>query len=140
MPELPLPYRHNKPKIAFAAAEYKRNTHCDEASMHSYNWIIGHPEYEKILSKTGLVLKGTQECASRISKMELMKRFVDVMQRLPDSTVPTSFDAGHPYDKMKAEAVDYNCAKEACIKAFQDKNLGNWNKVQKPAEIEKFTL
>lgn len=140
MPQLPSPYRHNKPHIAFASAAYKRDTHTSEASMHSINWILSDPTCEKILSKTGLILKDSTEYASRISKMELMKRFVDVMQHLPDFAANTSFDARQTYDKMKAEAIDYNSAKEACIKAFQVNKLGNWNKMQKPSEIEKFTI
>lgn len=61
------------------------------------------------------------------------------MQNLPRAA-NALFDAGQSYDKMKTDAIDYNLAKEACIQAFKDKNLGNWNKVQKPSEIEKFTL
>lgn len=141
IPTLPPPYRHHKSKILFASAAYKRDTHEKrEASPHSINWIVGDPKYEKVLSKTGLVTKDSQEYPSRISKVEIMKRFVDVMQLLPDSTADDPFDARQSYDKMKAKAIDYNFAKEACIKAFRDSKLGDWKKVQKPSEIEKFTL
>lgn len=140
IPPLPPLYRHNKPKIVFASAAYKRDTHEREASPHSINWIVGDSKYEKVLSKTGLVQKDSQEYPSRISKVKMMKRFVGVMQLLPDSTADAPFDARQSYDKMKAEAIDYNSAKEACIKAFRDSNLGDWKKVQKPSEIEKFTL
>lgn len=69
----------------------------------------------------------------------MLKMFVNAMQNLPRAA-NALFDAGQSYDKMKTDAIDYNLAKEACIQAFKDKNLGNWNKVQKPSEIEKFTL
>lgn len=69
-----------------------------------------------------------------------MKRFVDVMKNLPHLPANTPFDAAQTYDKMKEDAIDYNTAKEACIEAFRSKSLGNWAKVQKPSEIDKFTL
>lgn len=72
--------------------------------------------------------------------MELMKRFVDVMTRLPRTNADTEFDSTQTYHEMKEGANDYNIAKQACIEAFQAKNLGSWTKVQKPSEIEKFTL
>lgn len=140
MPPLSPPYRHNKPNIAFATALYTRDTHVAEAAVYSLNWIVGNPNYEKILSKTGLTLKKSLPCASRISKHELMKRFVDVWQHIPAWPAKTPIDAKQSYAKMKAAAVDYNRAKEACIKAFKDSNLGDWNKMQKPPGIDNFTL
>lgn len=139
--QLPSQYRHIKPHIAFGSP-YKRNTHSDEASPYSINWIVCDPAhaYEKIVSKLGLISKASEESPSRISKMELMKRFVDVMQHLPDFAAHTTFDATQTYEKMKADAIDYNSAKEAFIKAFQAKNLGDWCKVQKPTEIDKFRM
>lgn len=140
MSELPSKYRHNEAKIAFATVEYKRQTHLEAPAPHSLNWIFGRQTCEKIVSKTGLVhAEEPNECASRISKCEMLRNFVDVMQNLPHAA-NASFDAGQAYDKMKTDAIDYQLAKEACIQAFKDKNLGSWNKVQKPSEIEKFTL
>lgn len=135
MPNLPASYRHHKPKCAFTTVEYKRCTQFEDPAPHSFNWIIGRQTCEQIVSKTGL----NDDCASRISKLELLKQFVNVINNLPHAE-KTSFDAGQTYDKQKAQAIDYNVAKEACIKAFKDKNLGSWYKVQKPLEIEKFTL
>lgn len=142
MTQLPESYRHNKPKIAFASAEYKRNTHSWEAEPYSLNWIDGitNPLYEKILSKTGHVLFNQQSKESRISKIEFMKRFVDLMKLFPELAANSSFHKGQRYDQMKADAIDYNRAKYACIQAFQTKNLGNWKKVQKPAETDEFHL
>lgn len=140
MPPLPSPYRHNKPKIAFTSSAYIRDTHVAEADAFSINWIVGNPKYEKILSKTGLASKDATGCASRISKRELMKRFIDVWQQLPNSPAKPPFDDKQSYAKMKADAVDYCRAKEACIQAFKDKNLGDWNKMQKPPGIDNFTL
>lgn len=69
-----------------------------------------------------------------------MKRFVNAMQRLPQPNGNTAFDANQTYGEMKMDATNYQRAKDACVQAFDAKNLGKWNKVQKPSEIEGFKL
>lgn len=141
---LPSPYHHNKPEIAFSSGFYNSYTKT-EAFTYSFNWIESpiDPDLpqncEQIVSQTGLAVNDMGK-ASRITKIELMKCFVDVKKSLSISNPNAAFYMTQTYNMMKVDAEDYNRAKEACIAAFRQKNLGDWRKVQKTSNIGEFAL
>lgn len=137
--DLPLYYRHHKPNILFASSSYQRNTHLPDPSDFSMNWIASSStsHFERIKSNTGLCENGV---ASRLSKFELMKLFLVLVRKIPESPVDLKCSDKIIYEDLKKDAESFQKAKGRLIEAFQKAELGNWQKVQKPMEIDRFRL
>lgn len=69
-----------------------------------------------------------------------MKLFLVLVRKIPESPVDLKCSDKIIYEDLKKDAESFQKAKGRLIEAFQKAELGNWQKVQKPMEIDRFRL
>ncbi|KAF5286227.1 hypothetical protein FQR65_LT02239 [Abscondita terminalis] len=120
------PYLLNQPEML--STTFTENPNFARAPKFSINWVNGHTDLEIIDATTGKPKEGV----SRLCKLNFMKRYIDIRDKVGDS----SDNPPYLYKEAKQSAKNYNIAKAQLLEAFSKADLGTW--VKKPEQQEEF--
>lgn len=126
--KLPKPFRLNKPLIeGITNSKIVINVKPGKSCM---NWVISEPTVEFIKTKTG---KTFEDTVSRLSKLELFKRFLDIFGIFKSIELPkASFISYHAY---KESSENYQRAKTIFFQALENNSRGQWIRKSKEPDL-----
>ncbi|XP_013394719.1 double-stranded RNA-specific editase 1 isoform X2 [Lingula anatina] len=129
--DLPQPYQLYTPLLSGISNPESRQP--GKAPGFSVNWCIGDPSLEVVNATTGKTEDGQP---SRVCKHALYRCFHELFGKVSAASGQTELPRF--YVEAKANAVDYQLAKQKLFKAFETQGLGAW--IKKPMEQDHFEL